>query len=101
MNANPKPGLYKQLKEAGLPLSRTYAQYTVEQLRSELDAEGMAFTETEEAAPAGFFGLESPEPEESRPTETPEEVGTGTQGTNWSGRSRGTTRSTAQHSQAR
>ncbi len=74
MNANPKPGLYKQLKEAGLPLSRTYAQYTVEQLRSELDAEGMAFTETEEAAPAGFFGLESPEPEESRPTETPEEV---------------------------
>jgi hypothetical protein len=74
MNANPKPELYRQLKEAGLPLSRTYAQYTVEQLRSELDAEGMAFTETEEPAPAGFFGLESPEPEESRPAETPEEV---------------------------
>jgi len=74
MNANPKPELYRQLKEAGLPLSRTYAQYTVEQLRSELDAEGMAFTETEEPAPAGFFGLEAPEPEESRPTETPEEV---------------------------
>lgn len=64
MNANPKPELYRQLKEAGLPLSRTYAQYTVEQLRSELDAEGMAFTETEEPAPAGFFGLEEPEPVE-------------------------------------
>lgn len=62
MNANPKPELYRQLKEAGLPLSRTYAQYTVEQLRSELDVEGMAFTETEEPAPAGFFGLEAPEP---------------------------------------
>lgn len=94
MNANPKPELYRQLKETGLPLSRTYAQYTVEQLRSELDAEGMAFTETEEPAPAGFFGYDEPEPEypqksakleettvvmsnqpeESRPAETPEEV---------------------------
>lgn len=72
MNANPKPELYRQLKEAGLPLSRTYAQYTVDQLRAELDVEGMA--EPAEAAPAGFFGYDEPEPEESRPTETPEEV---------------------------
>jgi hypothetical protein len=62
MSANPKPELYRRLKEAGLPLSRPYAQYTVEQLHAELDEAGMAAPD--EAAPAGFFGFEEPEVEQ-------------------------------------
>ena len=61
MNANPKPELYRQLKESGLPLSRPYTQYTVEQLRAELDEAGMV--QPVEDAPAGFFGFDEPTPE--------------------------------------
>ena len=74
MNANPKPELYRQLKEAGLPLSRTYAQYTVDQLRAELSAEGTVPAEPAEAAPAGFFGYDEPEPEYPQKPAMPEET---------------------------
>jgi hypothetical protein len=80
LTAKYKSTLYKQLRDSGVPITRHYREWTVEELKAALTQQGIdpaqeaqeGVVETveppqEETPPAAFFGYEEPAPAPEQP----------------------------------
>jgi hypothetical protein len=64
--------LYKQLRETGVPITRHYREWTVDELKAALQEQGVVPADdsapsAEDPPPASYFGLEDPNPPAPEP----------------------------------